>query len=395
MKNILITGGPVHAHLDAVKIITNNFKGGFMAQLATDLAWSKGTFRGSESHVTYLCSRSAKIPENFPNITVVYHEGFDDYMAKVLEMAPTMDAVILGAAVANLIPYQPIEGKFPSHNYKPGDLVPLIFKIAPRVIDEVKKVAPKTHLFGFKLLDGVDHDELIRAAYGVLLESHATAVIANDKRDLTQKYVVTKERVIHPMPHDKLADWIWEMLQDEYYQTIAVDPSKDRFEPLFFEHSLELLKKKVREFESNGGFYTTPEGYVFGTIAQRNNPVTIAQRNNAIGYRGFWTTGRGKKELDSFVQVFRVNHASRRVYTYHNKATLNVPLLDHIFVTLPEVDLIVHAHVHSKFKVPEGLPVLDYAPPGTVRDSIRPITGSFIIKDHGCFLLYDKEGVLL
>jgi phosphopantothenoylcysteine synthetase/decarboxylase len=30
---ILITGGPVHAYLDAVKIITNKFKGGLMAEL--------------------------------------------------------------------------------------------------------------------------------------------------------------------------------------------------------------------------------------------------------------------------------------------------------------------------------------------------------------------------
>lgn len=384
MKNILITGGPVHAHLDAVKIITNNFKGGFMAELATDLSTNH------DVSVVYLCSKASKAPQGNPNLKVVYHHGFDDYMAKVLEMAPKMDAVILGAAVANLIPYKAIEGKFPSHNYKPGDLVPLIFKIAPRVIDEVKKVAPKTHLFGFKLLDGVDHDELIRAAYGVLLESKATAVIANDKQDLTKKYVVTKERVVHPLDHDKLADWIWGMLQDCYYQTIAEDPSRSRFEPMFFDHSLNLLKEKVKEFEKKGGFYTTPEGYVFGTVAQKNMAIALPS-----GYRGFWTTGRGKKELDSFVQVFRVNHVSRRVYTYHNKATLNAPLLDHIFVTLQEVHTIVHAHVLSKFKVPKKLPVLDYAPPGTVRDSIRNIQGSFIIRDHGCFLLYDKNGDLV
>jgi phosphopantothenoylcysteine synthetase/decarboxylase len=30
---ILITGGPVHAYLDPVKIITNKFKGGLMAEL--------------------------------------------------------------------------------------------------------------------------------------------------------------------------------------------------------------------------------------------------------------------------------------------------------------------------------------------------------------------------
>lgn len=384
MKNILITGGPVHAHLDSVKIITNNFKGGLIAELATRLSTDK------DANVTYLCNKASKVPAGNPRLKVVFHNGFDDYMAKVLEMAPKMDAVILGAAVANLIPYKAIEGKFPSHNYKPGDLVPIIFKIAPRVIDEVKKVAPKTHLFGFKLLDGVDHDELIKAAYGVLMESKATAVIANDRQDLSKKFIVTKERGVHEVSQEGLAGWIWEMAQDEYYQTIVEDPSKSHFEPLLFEHSLNLLKKKVKEFEEKRGFYTTPEGYVFGTVAVRN--MAIAQPS---GYRGFWTTGRGKKELDSFVQVFRVNHTSKRVYTYHNKATLNAPLLDHLFMTIPEAYTIVHAHVPNKIKIPESLPVLDYAPPGTVRDSIRYVKGSFIIRDHGYFLLYDKEGNLL
>src|ERR1035441_6034934 len=97
-------------------------------------------------------------------------------MKQVVELAPKYDAVILGAAVANLIPVERFPGKFPSHNYKPGDIIPFSLKIAPRIIDEVKAVAPKTHLFGFKLLSGVPHDELISAAYGVLLESHATAV---------------------------------------------------------------------------------------------------------------------------------------------------------------------------------------------------------------------------
>lgn len=384
MKNILITGGPVHAHLDAVKVITNNFKGGYMADMATELSLNFG------ANVTYLCNKTAKIPQANSSLKVVHHEGFDDYLAKVLEMAPKMDAVILGAAVANLIPYKAIEGKFPSHNYKPGDLVPLIFKIAPRVIDEVKKVAPMTHLFGFKLLDGVEYDELIRAAYGVLIESKATAVIANDKQNLSQKYVVTKERVVHPLKYNELSEWVFGMLQDKYYGTVIEDPSKRRFDPLFFVHEATLLKEKVESIDKEGGFYTTPEGYVFGTVAVRNRAIPTPS-----GYRGFWTTGRGKKELDSFVQVSRVDHASRTVYTYFNKATLNAPLLDHIFVSLPEVFTIVHTHVNSKFEVPKGLPVLDYAPPGTVRDSIRDIKGSFIIKDHGSFLLYDNRGGLI
>lgn len=165
MKKILITGGPVHAHLDSVKVITNRFKGGLMCQLVEDLL-------GYDTHVTYVCAPSvgAVLPKEHDRLTLVTHGGFDDYYRKVLELAPTMDGVILGAAVANLIPANPYQGKFPSHSYKPGDIIPLNFKIAPRVIDEVKRVAPNAQLFGYKLLSNVSRDELIRAAYGIVLD---------------------------------------------------------------------------------------------------------------------------------------------------------------------------------------------------------------------------------
>jgi hypothetical protein len=128
---------------------------------------------------------------------------------------------------------------------------------------------------------------------------------------------------------------------------------------------------------------TTPEGYVFGTMAQR------------CGKEGFWTTGRGKKEAEVFTYVHYVDHEKKVVWVHDSKATLNAPLLSHIFLTLPQVYRISHTHSLKISQLPCILPVLDYAPPGTVRDSIRDIKGSFIIRGHGCFLLSDKEGNLL
>jgi hypothetical protein len=363
MKKFLITGGPVHAHLDSVKIITNSFKGGFLSELATQLSTTKN------ANIIYLCNRSSKIPANNPGLKVIYHNGFDDYMEKVLEIAPKMDAVILGAAVANLIPYKTIDGKFPSHNYKPGDLVPLIFRIAPRIIDEVKKVAPNTHLFGFKLLDNVSHEELIRAAYGVLLESKATAIVANDWRDLTQKYVVTKERAVHPINYDNLLDWMWDAVNDLYYSTEIAKSMQN--------NSITEINSAFQDFESFiknwNGFIKVPEGFVFGTVAKRCG-------------KGFWTTGRGKVENSSYVFVGYVDHINRIVHSVENKASLNAPLLSHIFSTMLDVDLIAHSH-----KCNEKYPTLPYAPAGTVRDSIRKISGSFNIENHGSFTLLDKD----
>lgn len=363
-KKILITGGPVYAYLDDVKIITNKFKGGLMSKLAEGLSFKY------PASVTYLCAKDVKCEGN-PQMQVVYHDGFDDYMAKVLELAPRMDAVILGAAVANLIPYKRIVGKFASHNLKPGDLVPLIFQIAPRVIDKVKAVAPKAHLFGFKLLSGVDHAELIRAAYGVLLESKATTVFANDASNLDTIYAVTKERSEHKMDRDALGAWIWEMTNDEYYKTNIIPRVETEVRAAVAE--LEELVKGHQSW-----WTCCPEGYIFGTVAVR------------CGI-GFVTTLRGKKELDGWTWVESVDH-EKRVVNACERATLNAPLLDTIFKGNPKVHKIIHTH-----SITGENNRLPYAPPGTVRDSRRAAApmASFEIAEHGSFMLYDAEGRII
>jgi len=67
---ILVTGGPVHAYLDDVKIITNRFHGGLMAELAENLA------KNYRCQVQYLCSKDAVKPNG---VNYICHDGFDDY----------------------------------------------------------------------------------------------------------------------------------------------------------------------------------------------------------------------------------------------------------------------------------------------------------------------------
>jgi len=370
---ILISGGPVHSFLDNVKIITNRFKGGLISQLAMDLM-----NKDEEVEITYLTSKDSHYPpQEMYYYNLIYHNGIEDYMDKVLELAPEMDAVILGAAVANLIPAKKIEGKFPSHNYKPGDIIPIDFTIAPRIIDEVKKVAPKTHLFGFKLLSNVDEKELVRAAYGVLLESKATAIIGNDTSNLDIKYIVTKERGVHKILNDYLCKWILEMINDEYYTTNLIDYNGEEIK--IKRRKDEIIKIIINENKNN--FIVVEKGMIFGTVAMRHPDG------------GFITTGRGKKELEEVIHVLSVDHDKKIVYTRGTKkATLNAPLLDTIFRINKEVDYIIHYHTEKAWLENR----LDYAPPGTVRDSIRKgVDKSFNIKNHGCFMLYNKRNELI
>lgn len=373
MPKILITGGPVHAHLDDVKIVTNRFRGGLMSALAYDLS------RNHDCTVTYLTSPGAVVPDEIDNLRVIRHQGFNDYREQVLALSPLCTDVILGAAVANLIPANPIKGKFPSHNYKEGDIVSLDFVVTPRVITQVKAVAPKANLFGFKLLSGASHQELMSAAWHTLISSRATAVVANDARDLQTKFVRTKEGAVHPMANSDLAEFLWGMMQDEHYSTTTCStvPGKNNL-PEF--KGAGLLKKLIGEFHQKmpSLFVTMDNGLVFGTAALRNPGG------------GFWTTGRGKRELDEIAYVQSVDHENRRVFAGQGKASLNAPLLDAIFRQIPGADAIVHGHVQDS-----SLPTLPYAQPGTDKDSDRTIRGSFNIDKHGCFYVLSEAGEVI
>ena len=364
-----MTGGPVHAHLDAVKIVTNRFRGGLMAQLAENLACR------FDCEVTYLTAKDARHPRQRPNLRVLLHDGFFDYRDQVLALAPAHTDVVLGAAVANLVPQNPWPGKFPSHDYFEGDVVSIPFLVAPRVITQVKRVAPHVNLFGFKLLSAVPRQELVDAAYGIVLDAHATAVIANDAEELLLKHVVTRERGVHTFAMGPgLEDFLWQLMTDQHYQTqLTAEPGPAA-------GAAEVLDLAQRTHAQRPGFFVEVHGgLLFGTVAQR------------VESGGFWTTGRGKHELSQAVYVRDVDHVARVVRTHGpQKATLNAPLLDALFAQMPELQTIVHGHVQDA-----GLPTLPYAQPGTVRDSLRQPKGSFNVQDHGCFLLYDHQGQLL
>jgi hypothetical protein len=364
-KRILITGGAVHEHLDSVKIVTNKFKGGTIAHLADVLS--------EDLHVIYLTSKHSKVPKN-KKIEVVLHEGFHDYMDKVKEISKTCDGVILGAAVANLIPVTRWEKKFPSHNYKEGDIIPIDFTVAPRVINKVKEVAPKTTLIGFKLLQGVEHSELVDAAYEVLLGSKATFVIANDADNLAQKYIVTKEKNAIPLKGEDYYKFLLNSLHSEYYRTEVLSPTKQDFNvgPVL-ELEQEYLEKLFKGYDKKNNL-------AFGSVSLRGSDDKDIS---------FITTARKKFSYSlasDIVAVKSVDHAKRTVYAYGQKPSLNTPLIDNIFKSNSEIQAIIHYH-----ELEEGLPTLKYHHPGTLEDSNRIIEGSFNIENHGAFILLDKS----
>jgi len=375
MTRILVTGGPVAANLDAVKLITNRFKGGRMLALANELA-------NDGARVTYLASEIPGHMRVHENCEWVKHTGFDDYMEKVLAMAPDYDAVVLGAAVANLIPDERWKeialqgGKFPSHNYLEGDPVQVLMRIAPRVINRVHAAAPRTKIIGFKLLSGVSRKGLVEAAKITLQESRAKVVIANDARNLDKKVIVTPEG-----DHDlqgELSHLVMEIASDEYYSTVSDSGIDTSDEALAAMESYDDLAKKDLKIRSHGSAWN---GMMFGCIATRIE---------GSGDPSFVISSRGKEHLSERCVVRFVDHGARRVCVEGpKKASLNAPLIDTIFREFPSARTVIHYH-----EVTIDRWALPYAPPGTVRDSVRDLPDlntkrSFEIRGHGTFVIME------
>ena len=72
------------------------------------------------------------------------------------------------------------------------------------------------------------------------------------------------------------------------------------------------------------------------------------------------------------------------------KASLNAPLLWHVFKKNPKAAYIIHYHKQNK-----NLPTSEWAPPGTLREYRLARKDSFNVDKHGVIEVYDKEGNLL
>jgi len=386
MTRVFITGGAVHTYLDAVKTVTNRFKGGRMAALADFLS------RQPQIEVTYLTANGMAEPLDAKR--VLHHDGFGEYMDIVLREAKKHDVVILGAAVANLIPDQTLRKagqKFPSHDYAVGDKISIEFEIAPRVIDMVKRENKRVTLIGYKLLGDVSREELIHAARGIVNSSGSAVVFGNRVPELDIKDVVTKEGgVVRLVGEPQYNEFVRELCMDEYYTTEAQTGEDHR-----------------KEWDGLGDLQKAALGY-FMNYTVNNRDLLMGGKDEERGIilgcvaakvpasDAFFISPRGKTDPDQFTFVNSVRHEDRVVVVPEDedsmKASLNAPLIDSIFRHSQDIIGVVHWHEEDG---PGTSIVYPYAPPGTVRDSWRPdlllaiSTGldTFTIQGHGHFTL--------
>lgn len=345
MSKIVVTAGPIPARLDSVKFLTNRFKGGLAVKTAEYL-------RAKGHDVVIVAWKFNKLDTTIPVLNVI---DVVDYCNTVLSCEDT-DAFILAAAVANLMPSKPYEGKFPSHNYKVGEKFDIQFEIAPRLIDQLKVKFPTTTLIGYKLFDGTN-EQLIDAARHTLYDSKANLVFANNPEwAKDHKLAVTPDGSVFPVTFDEHLALIDKLVRERWFRTSV---SAYHCEKLTAED-----KQIIREYPK----YKVGE-HTFGCFAIRKN-------------RGFITTTRGK--LGGVREIAYVNavHPSGVVYA-NKKATLNAPLLARIFELNPHINYLIHGHeikgqlLHNEYEFPGSF--------GDLGNADITLQNTFVwrLKEHG------------
>lgn len=337
-KSIVISCGPIPARLDSVKFITNRFKGGLAFKTA-DMLINRYVINDDDEVVivkwihTELPNYIQECATAYPkSIKIVNVKDVFEYYNWYSDNAIKHDAFIMAAAVANLTPSNPYDGKFPSHNYKVGEKFNIEFEIAPRAIDVVKQKNPRATLIGYKLFDAETDEELINIARHTLNDAKANIVFANTPKTAKEKKIaVFSDGSTISCTFDEHIELMIRMIDAEFFKTSVVE--LDDATAKFIKPYIEMVEQ----------FETTFNG--FGTVAFK-----------VAG--GFVTTARGHRGGAVFVRD--IDYATRTIYAT-GKATLNAPLL-HLVLYKSDADYVVHRHELK------DATTFHYAFPGTMEE---------------------------
>ncbi len=164
---ILITAGPTVEPIDPVKLITNRSSGKMGIPLAR-----AASLRGAS--VTLIYGPGNEIPpSNVETIRVQTTQEMKDAFDAALEKKP--DIVISAAAPQDFVVELPSKEKL-RHTHE----IMLKLRPAPRILDDIRKRAPKAFVIGFKAEYGVNDEQLAEAARKKLGEHDLDMVVAND-----------------------------------------------------------------------------------------------------------------------------------------------------------------------------------------------------------------------
>ena len=191
---ILITSGGTKVKIDLVRSITNMSRGTFGSQIC-DSFWRKlitSSDSTDKNEIVFFYAKNSRMPTAESNhnyyydtsihaIRYIEYDTFDDYRTKLTDLlkAEKFDIIVLAAAVSDYGVANYFNGKYHSSDDMTIKLVKL-----PKVITEVRALAPNATICGFKLLVNSTDEELRAAMDKQFAENDIELCVGNDLRDI-------------------------------------------------------------------------------------------------------------------------------------------------------------------------------------------------------------------
>lgn len=213
-KNIIITAGPTNERIDSVMKITNMSTGALGSAIADEILEEKDLEK-----LYYLSPKLAYKPSiNSNKLEMITIDSAQDLLKQLQKMLKEIqiDGLIHSAAVGDYYGEYTITGEVLAkeiatrlQNQKLSALQiesmiletiqhPMIVTdntrkissyqnnlmiklgLTPKIISHIKEMSPQTTLIGFKLLDGVEKEELLEVAEKLRDKNDADYIVAND-----------------------------------------------------------------------------------------------------------------------------------------------------------------------------------------------------------------------
>lgn len=208
---VLITAGGTSEPIDQVRSITNHSTGRLGKALAENFL-NSGNWQ-----VDYLTTKHAVLPETHDNLSFYFIESTQELLDTLTNLLTSnvYDAVIHSMAVSDFTTEHAfseeaflakIESRLPITNKESlqflldnleasgnteskissdTNRLILTLKKTPKVIQQIKKIQPKTLLVGFKLLVDVSEEELLNVAQASMEKNQADFILANDLTEIS------------------------------------------------------------------------------------------------------------------------------------------------------------------------------------------------------------------
>ena len=195
-RRVLVTAGPTVEHIDPVRIVTNRSSGKMGVAIAEEVA-----SRGADTTLI-LGPGTVSPPSGIKTIRV---ESTSQLLEAVQGELKRIAADFVFAAGAPT-DYRPVTVSPKKIKTREKPQLNLELRATPKILEEIRKVSPKTFLVAFKTEHKVSNEELIDEALKIIHEKNADLVAANDvghegvgfQADTNELYVVDgRKRVVH------------------------------------------------------------------------------------------------------------------------------------------------------------------------------------------------------